>query len=312
MRPLLLLAAAFLASPALAQQQTPAQPPAAPSAAQPDQDEEIVVIGERELERAVNEFVRTLDGPFYGGDDPLMRLEGGPICPIAVGLRPERNVAIADRMRRVARAAGMEAATSADCKTNVLVLFTRDKEAAVAALRRRYRNLFMAPDGQRVNVQSETGPAMAWHVDMMVDRDNNPVGYGATVSTAWGGSRLRAQVRRIILGAVVVIEMDALAGLTATQIADYAAMRAYTQVDAARVRTLTAPTILTALEAPMGSAQPVTLTSWDLSYLRALHDLPALQFGGSGRAAIRRQMFRDMNAPAREREREQDREREGN
>jgi hypothetical protein len=93
---------------------------------------------------------------------------------------------------------------------------------------------------------------------------------------------------------VVVIEREAVAGLTAVQVADYAAMRAFTQVDEAALREARAPTILAAIEAPMGTAVPNTLTEWDLAYLRGLAGTPAFRAAGLQRANIRRRMMNQL------------------
>ena len=70
--------------------------------------------------------------------------------------------------------------------------------------------------------------------------------------------------------AVVVVEGSALAGLTLTQLGDYAAMRAYSGADPARLPS-SAPTILRVVDAPLGSEVPVTMTNWDFSFLRGLY-----------------------------------------
>ena len=70
------------------------------------------------------------------------------------------------------------------------------------------------------------------------------------------------------IAAVVVVELDALGGLTVTQLADYAAMRAFARTDPRRLKGTGAPTILSAIEAPMNSPVPLTLTEWDLAFLQ--------------------------------------------
>jgi hypothetical protein len=62
---------------------------------------------------------------------------------------------------------------------------------------------------------------------------------------------------------VLVIQSDALAGLTPTQLADYAAMRSLIRTDPKKLRASSPGTILNILDAPMGASVPITLTEWD-------------------------------------------------
>jgi hypothetical protein len=48
-------------------------------------------------------------------------------------------------------------------------------------------------------------------------------------------------------------------------------MRTFTGADPARLPDRSLSTILTLLDAPMGSEVPITLTSWDLTLLQSLY-----------------------------------------
>lgn len=87
---------------------------------------------------------------------------------------------------------------------------------------------------------------------------------------------------------------DALAGLTLVQLANYAAMRAFARTDPARLAQSAAPTILHVLDAPIGSAVPVTLTQWDLSFLRALYASSANNYATRQRSEMRRLVRDDL------------------
>ena len=73
------------------------------------------------------------------------------------------------------------------------------------------------------------------------------------------------------LGAIMVVDVDALAGLTPIQLADYAAMRGFAQTMLEGPGRLTTPTILHVIDTPMGSKVPLTMTEWDFSFLKALY-----------------------------------------
>ena len=81
-------------------------------------------------------------------------------------------------------------------------------------------------------------------------------------------SRITEAVRPQFESAVVVVERKSLVGLTTTQLADYAAIRALTGADPQRLANGASATILHVLEIPMGGAAPITMTQWDLAFLK--------------------------------------------
>ena len=70
---------------------------------------------------------------------------------------------------------------------------------------------------------------------------------------------------------IVVVDVKAAAGLTTTELADYAVMRTFAATDPDRVVKTGVPTILGVLGQPYDKALPVTLTYWDLGLLKALY-----------------------------------------
>jgi hypothetical protein len=115
--------------------------------------------------------------------------------------------------------------------------------------------------------------------------------------TIEGGSRITVPVHPQFDGAVVVVERKALPGLTVTQLADYAAIRALTGADPARLAASGAPTILHVLEVPMGGSAPVTMTEWDFAFLRSYYDTRRDLRTASQRSAITDSMAKDLQAP---------------
>ena len=91
-----------------------------------------------------------------------------------------------------------------------------------------------------------------------------------------------------------------LSGLTVIQLADYAAMRAFAQVDPSRLEKSAAPTILTILDAPMGSAVPITLTEWDLAYLKALYSSTENRLAGQQRHEMGNKIARELSKQPRD------------
>lgn len=282
------LAGLALAQPSGASAQEPAREPDASP---------IVVQGTRDRDRQIANFVEALtDAPFRG---QLSRFDWA-VCPAAVGLSDAQNRDIAARMRRVAAGAGIDVAEG-DCRPNVLVMIAGSKRGLIESLARRYPAYFtdISRRGVRRLARSE-GPAAAWHVETLVGSDGRPMQRDIltgqyALETSADATRLRPMSRPHFVMAVVVVEAASLAGLTTTQVADYAAMRAFARTDPARLENAAAPTILTVLDAPMGSAVPITLTQWDLSFLRSLYAAPEGHYVNQQRRDIRHRMRRDLD-----------------
>jgi hypothetical protein len=273
---LLLSALLFVPAPSAAQDQAP-----------PDDASEIVVTGTRDMERQVRDFVGALTQAPSGGQ--LSRFEAA-ICPTVVGVSPAQKQAIVTRMKRVAGAAGI-AVGGASCTPNVLVVVTGEKKAFVEGLWKRHSYYFgQMSAGDVRKLASEPGPAAAWHVDgppRTADGvELQQAGGGPYVNrTTRNPSRIGAAARPQFAAAAVVVEMKALDGLTTTQLADYAAMRTFARTDPRRLPE-TAPSILRALEAPMGSEVPITMTPWDLAFLKSFYAAPRNLSAASQRSQI--------------------------
>jgi hypothetical protein len=67
------------------------------------------------------------------------------------------------------------------------------------------------------------------------------------------------------------VDLEAVGGLTTTELADYAEMRTLVATDPERVVKIGAPTILGVLAQPDDRLLPVTLTSWDFGLLKAIY-----------------------------------------
>jgi hypothetical protein len=236
--------------------------------------DDIVVVGNRQArDKQIEEFIRTLTPT--AGADALARFDGAAVCPKAVGLGDAFDKAVTERMRRIATAANIRLAQDTCRYPNALVVFADDKDAMIARLGKRYPWLFLDGRGEQIAMPKGSGPATAWHIRGMVGAYGQAIGgsSGSTpvLATTTPGSRLSVPVRPVFLMSVVIIRRDSVAGLTVTQVADYAAMRSFSDADPAKARGAGAPTILTVIETPMGGETPLSLTRWDLSFLRGLY-----------------------------------------
>ena len=275
--------------------------PGAPSSGQEQQSSspsEIVVTGTREREKQVRDFVAALT-PAPAGSIPRF-IEA--ICPVAAGLVPSQNEAVAARLRNVAAGANLDVA-EADCPPNAFVIVTRDKRAFIEALAQSRPDSFGMLTALQIRRLARTpGPAAAWQLEGPVTTSGVPLRWderkGAYVNpTTEAASRIRSVGRRGFDAAVLVVEAGALEGLTPIQLADYAAMRLFAKLDPARLPKAAPPTILSVLTTPMGSPVALTMTNWDLGFLRGLYSSAPNLVPGGQRSEISRQVNKELAAP---------------
>jgi hypothetical protein len=289
--PLLLLAGFAPSSAAFA------QPRGQPEQQEPD-GPEIVVQGVRDIDRQVGNFVKALtDVPMSG---QVSRFDWA-VCPNVAGLSDRQNAIAADRMRQVAEAAGIRVG-KAGCKGNILLIVAEDVPAVVNWLRSKHSDLFEGVPARQRRALSRGGPAVAWHIEGMLDADGVEVPRDRetgqyVIERTDTPSRISTTSRPHFAAAVVVVDSRALEGLTVVQLADYAAMRAFARTDPERLRDSSAPSILSIIDAPMGSAVPITLTQWDLAYLKALYSATENRRAGQQRGEMSRQMARELAKP---------------
>lgn len=208
-----------------------------------------------------------------------------PVCPTVIGLAPQQAAFVTDRMRRIAATAGIPLA-NVPCTPNAIVIVTANKAALLKQLEEHHANYFPIEwsDRQIHALERDPYPAAAWQFQGMLTPDKlriadttipsllDPVDPGAliasTAPTTEPASRLRAPIRYDVMTSVLVVQANALSGLTTTQFADYAAMRTFARTDPRLAPAPVSDTILKVLDAPMGSSIPMSITNADLTFLR--------------------------------------------
>lgn len=265
---------------------------AAPAAAQSDAP--IVVIGQRDLEQQIDSFVGALTPASPRGQ--IARFETA-VCPGVFGIPEAQRAAVRERIRAVAKGVGIDVAAP-DCKPNLVVMITADKTAFLKALGKDHSYMF----GDRTPAQvrkilAEPGSAIAWQIQTMVNGDGRAISNEGDMPinrTSRRPSRITAPARPAFTAAAVVVEGKALEGLSTTQLADYAAMRALARIDPQRIDAATPSTILRVLDASADSEVPVTLTQWDFAFLKGLYSSPDNLYAPSQRSAIERTMNQEF------------------
>jgi hypothetical protein len=287
---------------AMALQSAAHAPPAAPA----QSGDEIIVQGMRVDKQKVREFIRAVTEAPYEGQ--LGRFHA-PACPVAMGLSDIQNARVAERMRQVASAAGIRVAPER-CKPNIFVIVAGDKKAAMDELDRRFPMYFNGMTDRQVEaLKSSPAPAVAWQVSSRLSSDGLPLEkpLGADyyrVSGTENPSRIRSVTEPTFLASVVVIDLKSAAGLTTTELADYATMRTFAATDPERIVRTGAPTILGVLAQPDDKPLPVTLTYWDLAFLKSLYSTDNAYYARYQRddmeQVIRQELERSRSAPRQE------------
>jgi hypothetical protein len=286
---ILLVIACAAAAPAFAQSAPPAEPG----------DEAIVVTGQKETRQAIQNFVGALTKiPSY---EQLSRFEHS-VCPAVYGLPKHQADEVASRIRLVAKTIGIVVGGS-HCAPDVLVVATSDKKAFLEELRKHRADDFGITDSQIRALERQPGPAAAWQIqgppmtEDGKDLDVDPT-VGVVVNrTIAGSSRITEPVHPQFDGAMVVVERQALLGLTVTQLADYATIRLLTGADPAHLANSGASTILHVMEVPIGGTAPVTMTQWDFAFLRGYYDARRNLHTSAQRSAITDSMAKDLQRP---------------
>ncbi len=272
-------------------------------------DDVIVVEGMRERQRQIQRFVDALTDSPVGGQ--IARFDW-KVCPAAMGLPVAQNIEITGRMRRVASAAGVPLADPG-CRPNALVILTPDKAQTLRWMRRQFPAYFRNALGERIPLIDEDGPATAWQVEGRLTQDGEMVGVDSgagdastanhyVVEATRAPSRLTPATRPHFMASILVVQLDALRGLTTTQVADYAAMRVFAKTRPSRLERSGAPTILNVIDSPMDASVPITLTQWDLGFLRALYGSAENQYATRQRHQMRRLLRDDLDSAREDRD----------
>lgn len=211
-----------------------------------------------------------------------------PVCPAVFGLAAQQAAFVTQRMRSIGATAGVPLAGE-PCKPNAIVIVTKDKAALIKALQQQHPDYFPIEwnAGKIRALENDPAPAVAWQFEGLMTPDNlriaentmpgilDPVDPGALVAstapTTAPASRLRPALKHDVMTSVLVVQSGALAGLTATQFADYAAMRTFARADPATSSAPATGTIVKVLDAPMGTAVPQSITPADLQYLKGYY-----------------------------------------
>jgi len=129
---------------------------------------DIVVEGVREQKERVRQFIRSLDDVRTFGQIGRFHT---PVCPVVMGFPEAQNRLIAERMKRVASAAGIQTAGS-NCAPNVFLIASVGKGGTIKALAKRFPAYFRDMRDREVRKLAASGdPSVAWQVKGLLSAD---------------------------------------------------------------------------------------------------------------------------------------------
>jgi hypothetical protein len=270
------------------------------AAAQEAQSSDIVVTGEKEPSRAaVNRQAEDIAEAIDIRYKPLARFEQ-PVCPGILGMDREIAEFMIDRIRFVAQEAGLRLSNDVDCSPNILIAFVPDPQAQFEHIRKESPfYLKGTPHSEVLELSRETGPVIAWTATVTKTRHGESVSASEglfvpeVLYTPIAQSHIYTAHRKDIISSLVLIDVDAVDGLSAVQLADYAAMRSLAKTRTPKDEIATS-TILS-LFACEGEP-PIEMSDFDRAYLASLYseggNLPGVAKTG-GVAREMRKLRRD-------------------
>lgn len=237
------------------------------------------------------------------------------VCPAVANLDRAVAQVIVDRIAQTAADLGVEV-QGPGCEANIIVVFTTEAPALTRAMVEAEPRVFRHGGGGidrgtaalgrfisseqpirwwtlSVPVDSETGrravrargdPGGASVSDRIAQLFNcNPADCAAAAAPAIAinsASRLNTQIVDHIYKSIIVVDMDAVAGLNTTQLGDYLSMISLTQVDP-EADTGPFDTVLNLFD----NREGVTgLTDWDRAYMEALYNSPSIRLSVDAQA----------------------------
>lgn len=256
------------------------EPPNPVDPAQPATRVDDVIVTNRPLEEAVEEFVEALSAP--------ARLRGlarwrSEMCIGVVNFRPDAARQIIDQMSGAADSLGVVLGEPG-CSPNLVIVGTRNPDALATEMVHRYRREFFRFGSTRSNLgpaalaefQVTDAPVRWWHVsvpmiagtDMPAFRASGGTGAKPCLQRESGASyRYCRKITDHITRLLIIADFDQLEGVSYAHLADYLTMVGLAQIDP----TSDYSRFETVLNL-FGPEEAVTgLTDWDRIYLRALY-----------------------------------------
>ncbi|MEH6828622.1 hypothetical protein [Parasphingorhabdus sp.] len=287
------------------------------------QEDEIVVTGQKkrmaEFQNLIINHFRVSGG---GRNNGQYARFAQPVCPSVAGLAERQSKAIEDRIRAIAEMAEIEVAKE-DCRPNIFVAVVEDGGSEIKLLRSKKNRLFGSlTDRERDKIEQSGGPVYSWKATQTLGSDSRHSANAGSLTfmadangsgggAALGGAAVNGQVTQVkskisrstvegIGYSYLLIDSKALQGVSAAQLADYAAMVSLIDIQVGSDIEVPDGSILSLFsETEDKSLRPTSLSGGDLLLLRGLYKVPANVKASLQRSAMIHTMSEGLKNPER-------------
>lgn len=281
--------------------------PVAASAMAPDDDDPIVVTGQRMTRGEAHKLARTYTRAVLAvpqADQNARWAE--PLCIGAIGLRAEIAQPMIDRIEAVAREVGARVAKN-DCSPNVMIAFLQDSDAAFSTLERKRPDLLETTRNEERRTLSRPGLPVRWFYGQVVEglggRGVGPNAPGLAgspdalfdlpVLNEGSLSRVNSPAQVSIKGVTVMVDVPRIAGVPFDALSDYIAfgILSRTRLDA----DPQGASIMTLFN-PVAADRPTGLSDFDRAMLKALYKIPINRSAAVHRNQMASEMIKEIAA----------------
>ncbi len=204
------------------------------------------------------------------------------VCVGTVNMRGASAQYVVDRVSEIGLEIGLEPGEPG-CTPNIMI-FASDNGAELAKGMVKARPRVFHPGGTGMvrtraalsRFQDSDASIRWWHVSMPMDSDTNTIAVRLPGEeppmVGAPSSRLRTEIRNDIGRVFIILDINKLEGMSMTQVADYVAMVAYSQIDSDADFSG-----YDSVLAMMSDRSKAGMTSWDMAYLKALYSAELTQ-----------------------------------
>jgi hypothetical protein len=229
-----------------------------------------------------------------------------PICPLVIGLKPEENAAVAERIRKDAQAVGAQVAAKQPCAPNVTVAFAPEPQVLMTRLAESTDRKGYLGDNDgayhRQKLSKVVAPIQAWYGTKTTEAHGVPgkrespypdvtnFCQAAPCFTKTEASRLGDGIPSNLANVFVVVDLGKVDGRQVGTVADYVAMLTLLKTPAfVACRPLPSVTNLLIADCDDG-LKTAALSDADLAFLRGVYKADTGQNENLARGDILREM----------------------
>ena len=233
-----------------------------------------------------------------------------PICVGVIGLQPDMEARVRQRVEAVARDAGAKVA-EAPCRTNLVIAFAANGQSFVQAMLRRRSRLMMQLEPREVkDICDARRPVVWWRATAPADADGVPAGTesaainasqsdgggplynmmpSTTTTSGFNSTLIGTNLSLSVTHAFAVVDVELADGKPLDAVVDYVAM-----VTLAPVRHPAEPSAAPSILNMFAPGGPQELTRWDKALISAAMKFRLDRPARTQRSAIRNGIVEEL------------------